>query len=90
MYSILHPHRSGAGVRHSHIAEVPSNWYGSSGPWVDVDKWLARMAMQTKVKGSLTVILAQWSEDKPSQERYFPEFRKVGGKLRVGTAGGDD
>jgi hypothetical protein len=60
-------------------------WYGeyfpSSDPWVEVDKWLAKMARQTEVKGSLTVKLAQQQEDGTALEGYFPEFRKAGGKL---------
>ena len=60
-------------------------WYGeyfpSSDPWVEVDKWLAKMALQTEVKGSLTMILAQQREDGTALEGYFPEFRKAGGEL---------
>jgi len=52
----------------------------SEGPWVDVDKWLARMALQTEVKGGLTATLAHW----PVWKEYLPEFRKAGGKLKTG------
>ena len=65
-------------------------WYGgcfpSSGPWVDVDKWLARMALQTEVKGSLTVVLVQRLEEVPGVlEGSLPEFRKAGGELKIET-----
>jgi hypothetical protein len=62
----------------------------SLGPWVEMDKWLARMAVQTEVKGGLVVILARWPEDEPIRERCLPEFRKAGGELRIETARDDD
>jgi len=48
------------------------------------------MAIQTEVKRSLTVILAQWPEDKSVWEGCLPEFRKAGGELRVETTADDD
>ena len=54
-----------------------------SGLWVDVDEWLVRMAMQTKVKGGLAVILVQRPEDDPVSSGCFPKFRKAGGEVRV-------
>jgi len=63
----------------------PSRACFRSGLWVDVDKWLARMAMQIKVKGGLTVTLLQRPEDEPVWEECLPEFRRAGGKLRIET-----
>jgi hypothetical protein len=64
-------------------------WYGkrfpSSGPWVDIDKWLARMTLQAEVKGSLVVIMVQRPEDWPVWEGSLPEFRKSGGELTIET-----
>jgi hypothetical protein len=51
-----------------------------------VDKWLARTTLQTEVKGSLTVVLAQKPEEGPGfWEGSLPEFRKAGGELRIET-----
>lgn len=60
-------------------------YFSFAGPWVDMDKWLARMALQTEVRGGLTVTLVQWPEDEPIWKEYLPEFRKVGGKLKFGN-----
>ena len=54
-----------------------------------MDEWLARMAMQVEVKGRLTVILARWPKDEPVWRRYFPEFRRAGGELRMKTVDED-
>ena len=48
-----------------------------------MDKWLARMVLQTEVKGGLTVTLAYWLEDEPVWEVCPPEFRKAGSKLKI-------
>jgi hypothetical protein len=51
-----------------------------------VDKWLARMALQTEVRGSLTVVLR-----KTGRSRKDPsEFRKGGGEFMMETAVGGD
>jgi len=49
-----------------------------------------RMATQTKVEGGLTVILSQGPKDKPVWEGCFPEFRRIGGELRIETTADDD
>lgn len=54
--------------------------------WADVDKGLARLAMQVKTKRSLTVVLMGWKEENSEWEEYLPEFRKTGGQVNV--AGG--
>jgi hypothetical protein len=55
------------------------------GPWVDVDKWLARMALQTdsEVRGNLMVVIVQLPEDGPVLEGCFPEFRMAGGEVKI-------
>jgi hypothetical protein len=66
-------------------------WHGeyfpSSGPWVEVDKWLAKMALQ--VRGSLTVTMAERLEDGLVWEEPLPEFREAGGVLCVETSVAD-
>ena len=54
-----------------------------------MDKWVVRMAMQTKVKKSLVVILASGSGRNVTGEGYLPEFKKFGGELRVETIDGN-
>ena len=55
-----------------------------------MDEWLVRMALQTKVKGSLTVIPEQQPEDEPVWEGCLPKFRKAGGGVSIEvTAEGD-
>ena len=49
-----------------------------SKPWIDVDKSLARLAVQVKTKKRLTVILGC-----PQWEECLPEFRKAGGETKV-------
>ena len=70
--------------------EWPTGGCFPSGLWVDMDKWLARMATQTKAKGGLTVILAQQPGDEPVWEGCLPEFRNAGGKVRTEVAADDD
>ena len=61
-----------------------------SGLWVDVDEWLVRMTMQTKVKGGLTVTLVQQPEEEPLWSECLPQFRKVGGEVRIEVTADDD
>jgi len=68
----------------------PSSGCLPSGLWVDVDKWLVRMARQTKVEGGLTVILVQGPEDKPVWGGCLPEFKRAGGELRIEITADDD
>jgi hypothetical protein len=62
-------------------------WHGeyfpSSGSWVEVDKWLAKMALQ--VRGSLAVTMAELLEDGLVWEEPFPKFREAGGVLMIET-----
>jgi len=55
-------------------------------PWVDVDRWLSRIAKQTKVMGGLSLTLRRWPEGKSVWEGFLPEFRESGGKIKVGDS----
>ena len=48
-----------------------------------MDKWLARLAMHTKTKISLTFVLSPWTENNLKWELCLPEFRKAGGELNL-------
>jgi hypothetical protein len=52
-------------------------------PWVDVDRWLSRIARRAKVNGGLALILAGWPEDMSVWDGFFPEFRESGGEIKV-------
>jgi hypothetical protein len=52
-------------------------------PWVDVDRWLSRVAKHAKVKGGLALTLAQWPKCMSVWEGFFPEFRESGGEIKV-------
>jgi hypothetical protein len=52
-------------------------------PWVDVDRWLSRVAKHAKVKGGLALTLAQWPKYVSAWEGLFPEFRESGGGIKV-------
>jgi hypothetical protein len=52
-------------------------------PWVDVDRWLSRIAKHAKVKGDLALTLAQWPEDMSVWDGFLPEFRESGGQIKV-------
>ena len=60
-------------------------WHGehfpSSDPWVEVDKWLAKMALQTEVKRSLTVKLAQQQEDGRPWKNISPSSGRLEANL---------
>ena len=61
--------------------------YPPTGPWVGVDKWLARLASDCgRSEGGLTVMLKPWPEGNSNWEGYFPAFRMAGGQLTVGLA----
>ena len=48
-------------------------------PWVDVDKWLSRIAKHAKVEGGLPLTLMRWA----LWEGFLPEFRESGGRVEV-------
>jgi len=51
--------------------------------WVDVDRWLSRMAKQNKVTGGLSLTLGRWPKGKPVWEGFLPEFRESAGQIKV-------
>lgn len=55
----------------------------SAGPWVDVDRWLSRIAEDAAVKGDLTLTLRPC---KSVQDGFLPGFRESGGKIKVGDS----
>jgi len=68
----------------------PTSGFLPSDLWADVDEWLVRMTMQTKVKGGLTVTLVQQPEEEPLWSECLPKFRKVGGEVRIEVTADDD
>ena len=64
---------------------TPAEDIPASRPWITVDKWLARLAMHAKAKGSLTLVLTPWPEGNSKWEECLPEFREAGGELNVIT-----
>jgi len=46
--------------------------------WVDLDRWLSRIARRTEATGGLTLTLRGWPEGKPIWEGFLPEFRESG------------
>ena len=51
--------------------------------WVDLDRWLSRIARHAEVTGGLSLTLRQWPKGKSVWEGFLPEFRKSGGKIKV-------
>jgi len=51
--------------------------------WVDVDRWLSRIAGHAKVEGGLPLTLRGWE----FWEGFLPEFRESGGRVEVGNNG---
>ena len=54
-----------------------------AGLWVDVDRWLSRIAERAEVTGGLLLTLTQWPKGKLVWEGFLPEFRESGGKIKV-------
>jgi hypothetical protein len=52
-------------------------------PWVDVDRWLSRIAKRAKVNGGLALTLTGWPEGKSVWDGFLPEFRESGGEIKV-------
>ena len=48
----------------------------SEDPWVDLDRWLSRIARHAEVTGGLTLTLRGWPEGKSIWEGFLPEFRE--------------
>jgi len=50
----------------------------SEDPWVDLDRWLSRIARHAEVAGGLTLTLRRWPEGKSIWEGFLPEFGESG------------
>jgi hypothetical protein len=50
--------------------------------WVDVDRWLSRIAKRAEVNGGLMLALTRWPEGKSVWE-VFPRYRESGGGIKV-------
>ena len=61
-----------------YIGHLPSD-----DQWIDVDRWLSRVAKHAEVIGGLQLTLRQWPEGRPVWEGFLPEFRKSGGEIKV-------
>ena len=46
--------------------------------WVDLDRWLSRIARHAEAMGGLTLTLRGWPEGKSIWEGFLPEFRESG------------
>jgi len=55
------------------------NHFPLADSWVDVDKWLSRIAKHAKVEGGLPLTMMRWT----LQEGFLPEFRESGGRVGV-------
>jgi len=51
--------------------------------WVDMDRWLARVAQQARVQGGLSVTLKWWPKGKPVWEGFLRDFRRAGGRVKT-------
>ena len=67
-------------LKSSTVEDTPT-----SSIWVDIDKWLARLAMNVKTGRSLTAILMPRPEGNSKWEECLPKFTRAGGELRVET-----
>jgi len=80
------PALSSVNFSYQNMIEPAAEDIPTSSRWIELDKWLARSAMNAKpeAKGGLVVVLMPWQED--SSWEYLPEFRRSGGELRVDVA----
>ena len=70
-------------VEHPHWIISPP--FGGS--WVDVDRWLSRIAKHAEATRSFPLTLRRWPEGKSVWEGFLPEFRESGGKIKVDSSG---
>ena len=54
-----------------------------AGPWVDVDRWLSRVAKHAKVEGGFPLMLGRWA----FWEGFLPEFKESGGRVEMDNSG---
>jgi len=53
------------------------------GAWADIDRWLAQVARQARVRGGLSVMLKWWPKGKPVWEGFLCDFRRAGGQVKT-------
>ena len=63
--------------------EWPDPEFPFPNPWVEMDKWLARMAEHTRDKGGLRVTLRRWQEGQSVWKGFLHRFIEAGGDLTV-------
>jgi len=56
------------------------------GRWVEIDRWLARLAGHAGVQGGLSVTLVRWPRGKSVWEGFLREFRKAVGGIKMDIA----
>ena len=64
--------------------------YPFQGRWVEIDRWLARLARRARAQEGLSVVLARWPEGESVWEGFLQEFRKAGGEIKTDSAAADD
>jgi len=64
-----------------------SRLLSSGSSWVDVDRWLSRIAKHAEVAGGFPLTLRRWPEGKSVWEGFLPEFRESGGIIKVDHGG---
>jgi len=57
--------------------------YHLQGRWVDIDRWLERVAGRGESQEGLSVMLNTWPQAMSVWEEFLRGFRKAGGKIRV-------
>jgi len=62
------------------------------GRWVEIDRWLARLARHARVQGGLSVTFVRWPRGQSIWEGFLLEFRKAGGgfKMDIAATADDD
>jgi len=53
------------------------------GPWIDVDRWLTRVAQRARVRGGLYVMLQWLPKGMPVWGGFLPDFRRAGGQVKT-------
>jgi len=85
LLSCIHSAPALSSITFKYSKATPVGDIPASHLWIDVDRWLARLAMHVKTKRSLSLVLKPWPEGNLEWEECLPEFRKAGGELNVIT-----